>query len=130
MPRGILKARGTIRNAPERQNGEISRENGESQNGEISRENGENYSFLTGTPLLACSFIQDRVYVSREAEFFIYSSAVKDLEYASLSYSIFSFRDDISTPLSVASEPATCTTHIDFVVFWSRFIWPDPFLCS
>jgi hypothetical protein len=46
MPRGILKAQGTIRNAPERQNGENSRENGESQNGEISRENGENYSFL------------------------------------------------------------------------------------
>jgi hypothetical protein len=47
MPRVILKARGTIRNDPERQNGENSRENGESQNGENSRENGENYSFLT-----------------------------------------------------------------------------------
>ena len=51
MPRVILKARGTIRNDPERQNGENSRENGESQNGENSRENGENYSFLTYTML-------------------------------------------------------------------------------
>ena len=42
--------------------------------------------FVFGTPLLACSF-QDRVYVSCEAEYFIYSSAVKvlkDLVYATL----------------------------------------------
>ncbi len=84
-----------------------------------------------GTPLLACSSVQDRVYVSCEAAYFIYSSAVKDLEYASLSYSIFSFQNDISTQsIFVASEPATCTTHRDFVVFWSRFIWLVFFLHS
>jgi hypothetical protein len=41
MLRGIVKARGTIRNDLGRRNGENSRENGESVNGENSPENGE-----------------------------------------------------------------------------------------
>jgi hypothetical protein len=43
----IVKAWGTIRNAPERRNGENTLGNGESKDGEIYRENRENYSSLT-----------------------------------------------------------------------------------
>jgi hypothetical protein len=50
MPRGIVKARGTIRNDLERKEWRKFSQNGESVSGENSRDFGESYSSNTPTP--------------------------------------------------------------------------------
>ena len=83
--------------------------------------------FALGTLLIARSFVQDQVAASScEAEYYSYSSGVKDLEYVRLLLrDLFIFPDDAPVPsMLVDSEPAMAisqgpthrsrTKHIDF----------------
>jgi hypothetical protein len=89
--------------------------------------------FAFGTLLLAQSFVQDQVSASScEAEYYAYSSAVKDLEYVLLLlHDLLLFPDDASPPsMLVDSAPAmaisqgptncSCTKHIDVTIALAR----------
>jgi len=89
--------------------------------------------FAFGTLLLARSFVQDQVSASScEAEYYSYSSAVKDLEYVRLLLrDLHLFPDDATPPtMLVDSEPAIAmsqgpthrsrTKHIDFTLALAR----------
>ena len=89
--------------------------------------------FAFGTLLLARSFVQDQVSASScEAEYYAYSSAVKDLEYVRLLLrDLLLFPDDASPPsMLVDSAPAMAisqgptnrsrTKHIDFTIALAR----------
>ena len=86
-----------------------------------------------GTHLLACSFVQDQVSASScEAEYYSYSSGVKDVEYVRLLLrDLLLFPDDAPAPtMLVDSEPAIAvsqgptqrsrTKHIDFTLALCR----------
>jgi hypothetical protein len=89
--------------------------------------------FVLGTLLFSRSFVQDQVSASScEAEYYAYSSAVKDLEYVRLLLrDLRLFPDDASPPtMLVDSEPAMAmsqgpthrsrTKHIDFTMALAR----------
>ncbi len=79
--------------------------------------------FVFGTPLLACSFIQDWVYVSCEAEVLsiLLLMLSRILSMLAFPTPFFLFLDDISTPsILVTCEPATRTIHIDFTMALAR----------
>jgi hypothetical protein len=89
--------------------------------------------FVIGTLLPSRSFVQDQVSaLSCEAEYYAYSSAVKDLEYVRLLLrDLRLFPDDAAPPtMLVDSEPAMAmsqgpthrsrTKHIDFTMALAR----------
>ena len=89
--------------------------------------------FAFGTLLLARSFVQDQVSASScEAEYYSYSSAVKDLEYVRLLLrDLLLFSDDASPPsmlvdsapaMAISQGPTNCsrTKHINFTMALAR----------